>query len=77
MSRRRKYAWEDWFSRPETIIVAGVHYHCSQSTMCQTVRNNASRRGLRVKLTDVGTEVLIEVRDAGTKSGRKLSVGHN
>src|SRR5579859_256308 len=57
----RKYPWEEWFGKPRTVLVRGVHYHCSQSTMAQTIRNNASARGLRVRLHDAGTEIVVEV----------------
>ena len=67
MAAHRKYPWEEWFGRPSTILVRGTDYHCSQSTMAQTVRNNASQRGLRVQVTDKGTEILIEVGRAGGK----------
>lgn len=62
---RRKYPWEEWLGRVRTVLLRGVHYRCSQSTMCQTIRNNASRRGLRVRLVDTGTEILVEVVGAG------------
>jgi hypothetical protein len=58
---RRKYQWEEWFARDRTVLLSGVHYRCSQSTMCQMVRNEASRRRLRVRLRDTGTEIWIEV----------------
>ena len=61
MAAKRKYMWEEWFDRTDTILVRGVHYDCSQSTMAQTIRNNASQRGLRVRLTDTGTEIWIQV----------------
>jgi hypothetical protein len=70
MAAHRKYPWEQWFGRPSTVLVRGIDYQCSQSTMVQTIRNNASARGLRVQPTDKGTEILIEVRGAvggGTK----------
>lgn len=57
---RRKYPWERWFSCRRTVILRGVDYHCSQATMSQTIRNNASARGLSVRVTDTGTEITIE-----------------
>lgn len=57
----RKYNWEGLFDRLRTILVRGVDYHCSQSTMAQTIRNNASQRGVRVRLTDTGTTIEVEV----------------
>jgi hypothetical protein len=61
VAAKRKYPWEGWFGKPRTELVRGVHYRCSQSTMAQTIRNNASLRGLRVQLTDKGNEIVIEV----------------
>lgn len=59
--RPRKYPWEEWFRRERAVLLRGVHYRCSQSTMVQAVRNNASRRGLRVKIDDTDTEITVEV----------------
>ncbi len=64
MAAKRKYRWEEWFAAPRTVLVRGVDYHCSQSALCGTIRNNASRRGLRVRLTDTGNTVIIEVMGA-------------
>lgn len=58
---KRKYPWERWFSLSRFVLLRGVHYLCSQSTMAQTVRNNASTRGLRVRITDTSTEIIVEV----------------
>lgn len=58
---RRKYAWEEWFARKRTVLLRGVHYKCSQSTMTQMVRNRASLHGVRISLKDTGTEVIIDV----------------
>lgn len=68
---RRKYPWEDWFSKRVAVLVRGVDYHCSQSTMAQTVRNNASAKGLRVRLHDTGTKIVVEVLGK-----RKVKVGN-
>lgn len=57
----QKYDWEEWFSKKFTILMRGVDYHCSQSTMMQQIRNKASALGLRLKLTDTGTEIIIVV----------------
>lgn len=61
MAAKRKYWWETWFGQKNTTIVRGIDYHCSQSTMCGTIRNNASRCGLRVRLADRGDTITIEV----------------
>ena len=60
---RRKYPWEQWFGHPRITLMRGVHYHCSQSTMAQTVRNNASNRGLHVRLTDIGVGITVEITE--------------
>lgn len=57
----QKYPWETWFGRSRTVLLRGVHYKCSQSAMCQLIRNNASKRGMRVRLTDTGTEIVMEI----------------
>lgn len=58
---RKKYPWELWFDSPRTVILRGVHYRCSQSTMAQIIRNNASTRGVSVSIVDTETEITIEV----------------
>ncbi len=70
MGARRKYKWEEWFGQPYTKLVRGVHYDCSQSSMCGSIRNAASQRGLQqlglsIRLTDNGTEIVLQVRRAG------------
>ena len=60
---RKLYPWEDWLGRPRTVILRGVHYRCSQSSMAQNIRNEASRRGVRVRVVDTNTEITIEVKD--------------
>ena len=57
----RKYQWEQWFEQPQTVLVRGVDYHCSQTTMSGMIRNNASRRGVRTRLIDNGDSIIIEV----------------
>ena len=61
MAAHRKYRWEEWFTQGTVVLVHGVDYHCSQSAMVQTARNNASRRGLRVSIIDNGDTIVIEV----------------
>lgn len=61
MPARRKYPWEVWFSKTRTTIVRGIDYFISQSMMWQTVRNNASRMGVKVKVKDIGDSIVIEV----------------
>ncbi len=73
----RKYNWEDWFSRAEVIIVYGVDYHCSQSTMVQTIRNEASKRGLRVSVIDAGNEIYIGVRHGAEPTGKRVPTSYS
>lgn len=61
MAAKRKYSWEEWFGRERTTLVHGIDYHCSQSTMVATVRNNASKRKLRVRINDLGNSITMEV----------------
>ena len=57
---RRVYPWNDWLGKPRTVILRGVHYRCSQSSMQTQIRNAASRRGVKVRLIDTNTEFIIE-----------------
>jgi hypothetical protein len=56
-----RYLWDKWFAEPRTVLVRNIDYHCSQSSMSQMTRNAASKRGLRVRLTDTGDSIIIEV----------------
>jgi len=64
MGANRKYRWEQWFDRPITVLVRGTDYHCSQSTMVGMIRNNASRRGVRVRIVDTENLIIIKVANA-------------
>ncbi len=61
MAAPRKYDWEGWFGRAQTTLTRGVDYHISQFMMCQTIKNAAWRRRVRVRLTDTGDGIIIEV----------------
>jgi hypothetical protein len=74
MSRRRKYAWEDWFAQGGFVLVRGIHYQCPQSTIVQAIRNNASMRGLRIRLQDTGLTVVVTV--VGRKGEADDTVSH-
>ena len=63
MAAKRKYKWEEWFDQSRTVLVRGVDYHCSQSSMAGAIRNSASQRGARVHLTDTGDSIIVEVVD--------------
>lgn len=70
----RKYPWEEWFARQRCVLLRGVHYHRSQSAMCQMVRNNACQRGVSVRLTDTGTEIIVEVIGTRKPTGGIIEV---
>lgn len=61
MAKRSKYDWEAWFGQPITVLSRGVDYQLSQSMMYQTIKNNAHQRGVRVRVRDHGTYMVIEV----------------
>lgn len=61
MAARRKYDWNELFEQEHSLLKYGVDYHCSQSNIIQQIRNEASKRKLRVKLSDLGSSVLIQV----------------
>lgn len=57
-----KYPWDQWFRGDHTILVWGVDYYCSQSSMVQTIRNKASSLGLRLEFQSAGvTEIKFTV----------------
>ena len=60
IGHRRKYPWEAWFGQPRTVIKYGVDYKLSQTMMYITIRNNASLRGLRIRLEDTRDGFIIE-----------------
>ena len=66
---KKRYPWTEWFSVPRTILVRGVHYSISQSSMSQSIRNNACRLGVRVRLVDTGVEIVVDVLGR-TEDGR-------
>ena len=72
---RRIYKWEQWLTAPRTILVRGVDYHCSQSTMAGMVRNNASMRGVRVRVVDNRDSIVIEVPHAVPHTDRATVAG--
>jgi hypothetical protein len=58
---RRLYPWEEWFRARHMVLLRGAHYHCSQATMAQLVRNNASVRGHRVRVADTGSAIVFDI----------------
>jgi len=70
MARPRKYDWDKWLYQPCTVLIRGIHYHCSQSTMASVIRNSASQRRIAVKVVDTGIGITIEI------NGVKNAVQH-
>lgn len=62
--RPRKYPWEEWLGCPRTVLVRGVDYALSQSSMIQAIRNRASLIGISVSVTDLNDSIIIEVLGA-------------
>ena len=56
-----KYPWTQWFSKPCTVLVRGADYTISQAIMYQTIRNNARKRDLKVRITDMHEGFTIEI----------------
>ena len=75
MPAHRLYDWDLWFGRPCTVIRRGVDYRCSQSSMCQIIRNNAWRRRVRVRLTDTRDAITIEVVNAVPRANKAAIPG--
>lgn len=74
MAAKRKYCWEEWFGVPRTVLVRGIDYLCSQSTMCGMIRNNASQRGMRVRVVDRDDTIVIEVVGGEIHNPDKIAV---
>ncbi len=61
MAARRKYDWDRLFEQKSSLLERGEDYHCSQSNIIQQIRNEASKRKLNIKLSDLGDKVVIKV----------------
>jgi hypothetical protein len=72
---RRLYFWEEWFRQGHFTVFRGTHYWISQAVMYQMIRNAASRYGVRVRLTDRGDSIEIEVVGETVKSRGVVPVG--
>lgn len=57
----RTYSWDHWFKRKRLLLERGMDYHCSSLAMGQQIRNAATARKLKVRLTETkeGIEVVI------------------
>lgn len=61
MAARRKYDWDRLFEQDQVLLERGEDYNCSQSNIIQQIRNEASKRGLRIRLNDLDDRVIIKV----------------
>ena len=77
MAARRKYPWEEWFGRPRTILHRGIDYHISQTSMWQSVQNNARLRRVKVRVTDAHESIIIEVVGEENCTRRELPAGRH
>lgn len=74
---KRKYPWEKWFGDGFAVLLRGVDYHVSQSSMMQAIRNRASASGLKLEMKDTGTEIMFTVvgrRDAIPHTKARVTV---
>lgn len=75
---KRLYPFNVWFNaltdpdgRARFELRRGEHYDCSQSSFAQQLRQEASRRGVRVSLTDLEDRfVVVLVHDAQERLDR-------
>lgn len=61
MAAKRKYNWNELFKQDNILLEYGEDYHCSQSNMIQQIRNQASKRKLRIRINDLGNQIIIKV----------------
>lgn len=71
MAGNRLYMWEEWFALGKFTLVRGKHYTCSQSSMQQQVRSNASARGVGTSIRDLGDRLVVEVTAVAETKARK------
>ncbi len=75
MGRRNLYDWNRWLGQRGPItLVWGVDYHCSTSAIVGQIRNHASRRGTRVRLTEGVGWVTVERKNKRAKDRRGFFV---
>ena len=71
MAAKRLYDWDDWFSRGRFVLRAGFEYLCSNSSMAQQVRVQASHRGAFVSIRDEITRLVVEVSAERHRNGKR------
>ena len=64
----KRYQWNKWFRESRFTLVRGRDYYCSQSSMCQQIRNAAGVRGLAVNLFDHESKIVVFVENGVKKS---------
>lgn len=61
VAAKKKYNWDELFKRESSLLERWVDYSCSQSNMIQQIRNEASKRGLRIRISDLGTQIILKI----------------
>jgi len=76
---RKTYLWDEWFGadpgadrRVRFTLVAGEHYDCSQSSMCQQVRTAAKDRRFHASVADMGDRITVVAVPASTIGQERL-----
>ena len=67
MAAKKKYDWDKLFSREVnelSVLEGGVDYECSQANMIQMLRNEACKRKVRVRLSDLGDQIIVRILGA-------------
>jgi hypothetical protein len=59
MKPKRRYFWSEWFRYPKVMLVRGIHYHCTNDSFKQQMRNAATSREIKISIRDYGTHLLI------------------
>lgn len=62
VKRKTRYPWDKWLTQPQTILLRGRDYRCTTFGLAQQVRQQASRRGIRVSVHTTQDSVTIELR---------------
>lgn len=57
------YDWDARFTRRGFVLWKGRDYNCSQSSICQQIRNAASQRGWEIEISDEGNRVEVTVKN--------------
>lgn len=71
MVAKRLYPWETWLGRKRFTILRGRDYACSQGTMSQSIRNMASKAGLKAHVVELERGLTVLLERAARKRRRK------